>query len=177
VETSWDTPTMAELFLKQGQAGRALAIYRKLASERPDDPEVRRRLDEILAERGGAMSFHEQLQNIIDSTPGAIAGMIMGFDGIPVDTYEKNPGEFDVATFLTEYASAVHLIRNAADNLEPQQPGAITEIGLSSENLIALMRLLTPDVFLGVVLKQGGLSGKARFLMRIAAPVISKELF
>ena len=123
------------------------------------------------------MSFHEQLQNIVDSTPGALAGVIMGFDGIPIDTYEKTPGamgEIDVTVLLTEYSSAVQQVRSTAEGLEV--PGAITEIDISSENLVAVMRLLTPDLFLGVVLKQGGIPGKARFLMRVAAPAITKEL-
>ncbi len=165
---------MAELFVQQGQPGRALAIYRKLASERPNDPEIQRRLDELSARRGGAMSFHEQIQRIVDNTPGALAATIMGFDGIPIDTYEKRPGAIDVSTLLTEYSSAVQQVRGTAESLG--YPGAITEIDVASENLVAVLRQLTPDLFLGVVLERGSLPGKARYLMRVAAPAIMKEL-
>lgn len=120
------------------------------------------------------MSFHEQIQNIVDSTPGALAAIIMGFDGIPIDTYEKDPGEVDISILLTEYASAVQQVRGAAEGLE--YPGPVTEIGVSTENLVAVLRLLTPDMFLGVVLRAGGLTGKARYMMRIAGPAITNEL-
>jgi predicted regulator of Ras-like GTPase activity (Roadblock/LC7/MglB family) len=98
----------------------------------------------------------------------------MGFDGIPIDTYEKTPGELDVTTMLTEYSSAVQQVRSTATNLE--HPGAVTEISVASENLVALLRLLTPDLFLAVVLRPDGLSGKARYLMRVAGPAIADEL-
>ncbi len=167
---------MAELFLKQGQLARALAIYRKLAKERPDDPGIRRRLAELEGNNrtGETMGYHEQIQNIVDSVPGALAAIIMGFDGIPIDTYEKTPGLIDTLTVLTEYSSAVLQVRRAAKTME--QPGAIEEISIASEKLTALMRPIASDTFVGVLLNADALTGKARYLLRIAAPQIADEL-
>jgi predicted regulator of Ras-like GTPase activity (Roadblock/LC7/MglB family) len=167
---------MAELLLKQGQTGRALAIYRKLARQRPDDLQTVRRLREVEAhhQRGADMSFHEEIQRIVDNVPGALAGVIMGFDGIAIDTYEKAPGQIDVTTLLTEYSSAAEQMRRAAESLA--QPGAVTEVAVAAENLTTVMRPLTSEVFLGIILGPGGLTGKARYMMRVAGPVIAKEL-
>ena len=120
------------------------------------------------------MSFREHIQRIVDEVPGALAGTIMGFDGIPIDTYERQPGEVDIATLLTEYSSATQQVRRAAEELP--QAGAISELAIAAENLTALLRPLTAEYFLGVVLRQGGLTGKARFLMRVAAPRLLEEL-
>ncbi len=34
--------------------------------------------------------FKETLKHIVDSTEGAIAGLLMGFDGIAVDSYTRD---------------------------------------------------------------------------------------
>ncbi|MFC1611614.1 tetratricopeptide repeat protein [Myxococcota bacterium] len=169
---------MAELFLKQGQLGRALAIYRRLAQERPDDPEITRRRADIEAEMaskaGGPMSFHEQIQRIVDNVPGAIAGVIMGFDGISIDTYERVSGQMDITTLLIEYSSIIQQVRRAAEGLT--EPGPMIEMSIAGEKLTAVMRPLTSEIFLGVLLSSDGLTGKARYLMRVTAPEIVKDL-
>jgi predicted regulator of Ras-like GTPase activity (Roadblock/LC7/MglB family) len=169
---------MAELLVKQGQLGQALAMYRRLATERPGDLGVRQRLraleDELGAQRGATMTFREHLTHIVDNVPGVVAGVIMGFDGIAIDTYEKTRGELDIAALLIEYSAAAEHARRAAVNLAT--PGAITEMAITGEKLTALMRPVTPEVFLGVVLTPEALTGKARYLMRIAAPKIAAEL-
>lgn len=169
---------MAELYLKQGHSARALAIYRRVVRERPQDTEAARRLAEIEAQitskRGQPMSFKEHIQGIVDQVPGAIAGVVMGFDGIPIDTYEKSPGELEITVLLTEYSSAARQARHGVDNVP--ESGEVNEVMIVAENVTAVLRQLTEEYFLAVVLKAGGLSGKARYLMRLAAPKLLKEL-
>ncbi len=43
------TETMAELYLQQGHRDEALAVYRQLIAERPDDAALRARMDELSA--------------------------------------------------------------------------------------------------------------------------------
>jgi hypothetical protein len=59
------TRTMAELFVRQGLTDRALEIYRQLLGQRPDDPELIRRVRELSPEAAdepapAAPSSHEQ---------------------------------------------------------------------------------------------------------------------
>ncbi|RYF11573.1 MAG: roadblock/LC7 domain-containing protein, partial [Deltaproteobacteria bacterium] len=49
------------------------------------------------------MNFREHCQHIVESVPGASACILMGFDGIPIDTFEGKPQAFDIPTLLTEY--------------------------------------------------------------------------
>jgi predicted regulator of Ras-like GTPase activity (Roadblock/LC7/MglB family) len=169
---------MAELLLKQGQTGLALAIYRRLALARPGDATIRERLRALEAEHGAQgerpMGFREHLVQIVDTVPGVLAGVIMGFDGIAIDTYEKSPGQLDVAALLIEYSAAADVARRAAESLGT--PGTITEFSVAGDKLSAVMRPVTPEVFLGVVLGPDALTGKARYLMRVAAPRIALEL-
>ncbi|MBI5508420.1 MAG: tetratricopeptide repeat protein [Deltaproteobacteria bacterium] len=169
---------MAELFLRQGLPARAVAIYRKRVREHPEDEVAARRLAELetqnAGQSGGAMGFREPLQRIVDTTPGAIASTLMGFDGIAIDTYQVGESELDVATLLIEYAGAVQQLRRTADTMP--QVGKVAQVEIQAHNLVAMMRPVTDEIFLGVVLRADAMTGKARYLMRLAVPHFVKEL-
>ena len=175
---------MAELFVKQGNPSRAIGIYRKVLQDNPDDPSALRRLRELedaiaqqrspTGAKGERMTFREHMQRIVQSVPGATACALMGFDGIAIDSYEVGGGELDIPTLLTEYSSAAVTLRHSAD----QQPlaGSVADLVIATNNLTAVLRPLNDEFFLAVVLTPGGLSGKARYMMRLAAPDLLKEL-
>ncbi len=179
-DVSFDTPTMAELFVKQGHLRRAVGIYRKVARDRPDDASVRQRLDELEQElerkepRGAGMSFRDHMKRVVDETPGAIACIIMGFDGIAIDSYEVGGGEIDIPTLVIEYSAALHQLKTASH--EQPAGGSLVEMLVTGSKLSMLIRPLTHEYFMAVVLGAGALSGKARFLMRVTSPVIAQEL-
>jgi hypothetical protein len=170
---------MAELFLKQGQPERAIAIYRHVVRERPDDAKARTRLAELEQQsqqkEGGSMSFRDHIQRIVDQTPGAIACSIMGFDGIAIDSYDVGGAEVDVQILFTEYASVAHQVRRAFED-PTSSVGAMSEMSVSSGKFISIVRPITGEYFVAAVLKPDALVGKARYLLRVAAPKIAAEL-
>jgi predicted regulator of Ras-like GTPase activity (Roadblock/LC7/MglB family) len=175
-ELSFDTPTMAELYFKQGHPRRAAAIYRKLARDRPDDQKTQERLAEIeaalAAQQGDRMSFREHMQHIVESTPGALASVVMGFDGIAIDSFQVGSGELDVPTLMIEYAAAARQLNRG----DVASSGGMQEVTVSGDRHSAIVRPITKEYFLAVILGPNSLLGKARYLMRVAAPLIAKEL-
>ena len=120
------------------------------------------------------MSFRESMQKIVESVPGALSAMVMGFDGIAIDSYEKDAGTIDLPTLLIEYSGATQQLRRAMDTMP--DIGHLIEITVRREMNICLLRPLTDEYFMAVVLTPEGLSGKARYMMRVEAPALSKEL-
>ena len=169
---------MAELFFKQGHVAQAVEIYRKVVREHPENAHARERLGEIEAgvapQRGEAMTFREHMQRIVESTPGALACTIMGFDGIAIDTVQVGASEVDIPNLLVEYAAAAQQLRRSA--AVEAAAGTFIEMHVASGKLSALLRPLTDEYFIAVVLAPNALSGKARYLMRVSAGPIAKEL-
>lgn len=116
--------------------------------------------------------FKEVLQEVVDNTDGGVAGLLMGYDGIPVDQYVKD-GVFDIETIGMEYSVIVKSIRQAAEMLDV---GTAREIAIKSERLTTLIRMLNDDYFVAVTLKPSGNLGKARFLMRTRSTKLLSEL-
>lgn len=166
------------LRLKQGHPERAVAVYRKVVRARPDDQQAARRLEELEAlvtdERGAPMSFREHMQRIVESVPGATACTIMGSDGIAIDTYEVGNTELDVSNLFVELSSTAQQLWRSDSAVE--QTGAPQELVIAAERLTAVLRPVTDEYFLGVVLSPSALVGKARFMMRVMTPKIRKEL-
>lgn len=121
--------------------------------------------------------FTDHLKAIMESVDGAIACSVMGFDGIAVETMPKELPEkataLDLQAAWVEYANLLSQAKTTAEGLKT---GKVSEISINSENVITLLRLVNPDYFLVVGLLPSGNYGKARYVLRITAPKVAKEL-
>ena len=119
--------------------------------------------------------FQEVLKDVVDRTEGGVAGLVMGFDGIAVDSYLRDDGErgLDVETIGMEYSVILKEIRRAAELLEA---GEAREVAIAAERLTTVIRLINDEYFAAVALRPGGNQGKARFLLRLGAERLASEL-
>ena len=112
--------------------------------------------------------FKEVLEEVVERTEGGVAGLLMGFDGIPVDSYIKDTDQevFDVETVGMEYSVILKDIKRAAELLEA---GDAKEIAIRAERLTTVIRVLNDGYFVAMTLRPDGNFGKARFLLRTAS--------
>ena len=119
------------------------------------------------------MSFREHLEEVVRGVDGAVACSLMGVDGIEVETHLQDGGELDVKSLLVEYSGVLRSAREAA---EAHEAGGVDELAISTEKLQAVVRLVTPEYLLVVALLPRANTGKARYLLRVAAPKLKSEL-
>ncbi|MFN0061973.1 MAG: roadblock/LC7 domain-containing protein [Myxococcaceae bacterium] len=122
------------------------------------------------------MSFQTELQNVVSQVDGAVACSVMGFDGITVETVQANEqtsGELELSTTWVEFANILTQLKNAAQVLKT---GGVNEVSIHAENVVTLMRLVSPEYFLVLALKPDGNFGRGRFALRVAAPKVKAEL-
>lgn len=119
--------------------------------------------------------FREVLQEVVERTEGGVAGLLMGFDGIPVDHYVRESAELavDVETVGMEYSVILKDIKKAAELLEA---GTAKEISIQAEKLTTVIRVLNEEYFVAITLRPDGNFGKARFLLRTAGGKLLSEL-
>ncbi|MCG5055918.1 MAG: hypothetical protein KA712_23420 [Myxococcales bacterium] len=117
--------------------------------------------------------FRETIQKVVDRVDGGLAGILMGFDGISVEAYTRPPATTDINTVGMEFAHVLTQVRRAAELLEV---GGLQEVTLKTDELAVLVRVLDDEYFLACAMKPEGNLGKARYLLRISAPVIQAEL-
>jgi predicted regulator of Ras-like GTPase activity (Roadblock/LC7/MglB family) len=117
--------------------------------------------------------FKSILREVVENADGAVASILMGFDGITVDSYASEGNAVDMETVGSEYSQVLMQIRQAAQMLDM---GTASEVAIQAENMTTLMRLLNEEYFVAVAMRPQGNIGKARFLLRTSAPKLLENL-
>ena len=116
--------------------------------------------------------FKEAIRDVVEGTDGGIAGVLMDFEGIAVDSYVKGDS-LDINAVGAEYSVILKSIQRATESLEA---GGAREIAIQSEKVTTLIRILNDEYFLALTLSPDGNFGKGRYLMRTAAPKLIEQL-
>jgi len=117
--------------------------------------------------------FKQQLKKVVDNVDGGIAAVVMGLDGIPVESYIRMNDKIDITTVAMEFSFILGQVKKAADSL---QVGACEELTVKAQRLVLCVRMLSPQYFVATALSPEGNLGKARFLLRMNGPAMSAEL-
>jgi predicted regulator of Ras-like GTPase activity (Roadblock/LC7/MglB family) len=118
--------------------------------------------------------FRDSIQKMIErlDPKGGAAGVLMGFDGIPVDSYVRTGG-VDVPTIGAELA---HLLAQIRRSLGLIGSGALGDLTLRTDRLTVLIEVLSDGYFLALGLPADANLGKARYLLRILGPEVRAQM-
>jgi predicted regulator of Ras-like GTPase activity (Roadblock/LC7/MglB family) len=117
--------------------------------------------------------FKEALQNVVDGTQGGLAGLLMDFEGIPLETYTTTQAPFDIEAVGAEISVVVKAIQRAAEMLDA---GVTQEVAFKTDRMVTLIRVINDSYFLALSIAPDGNMGKGRYLLRITAPKLQAEL-
>ena len=117
--------------------------------------------------------FAETLRKLVDNVDGGIAAVIMGLDGIPVETYVRQQDRVDVNTVAMEFSFILTQVRKAGDSLAV---GSLEEMVVKAQRLLLVCRMISPQYFVAIAITPEGNFGKARFLARLATPTLVAQL-
>jgi predicted regulator of Ras-like GTPase activity (Roadblock/LC7/MglB family) len=117
--------------------------------------------------------FQSVLREVVEQTEGAVASLLMGFDGITVDSYTSSSNVLNIETVGSEYSVVLAQIKQAAEMLDL---GPANEVAVQAENLTTVIRLLNEEYFVALTMLPSGNFGKARYLLRREAPRLLEHL-
>ena len=116
--------------------------------------------------------FKEAIRDVVEGTDGGIAGVLMDFEGIAVDSYIKGD-LLDINAVGAEYSVILKSIQRATESLEAGGP---REVAIQSDKITTIIRIINEEYFLALTLSPDGNLGKGRFLMRTVAPKLLEQL-
>ena len=118
--------------------------------------------------------LNDVMKKIVDGTPGALGVILMGFDGIAVMQHMADDTDMeDIESTAMEFSFRFIDLRKAAESLEM---GEITDITIKAAERTLLCRVLSPEFFVALMLRDSAHFGKGRWLLRSAAPALMAEL-
>ena len=106
--------------------------------------------------------FSEILQKIVEETGGGFGAVLMGYDGIAIDQFFSPEKDVDVQMVVVEYSNVLKEIRKTAEILSL---GEMEEISIRTDRFILVIRVLSSEYFVAMIINRDGNFGKARYLM------------
>ena len=119
------------------------------------------------------MSLRDSLNTIVHSVDGALAAIIMAYDGISIDEVTVEQSEFDMQLLSVEYATVLKEIKRAVDIIKM---GDLEEVSISTSRTCVVVRVLNDDLFTALIMTRDGNIGKGRYLLKLKSFEILREL-
>ncbi len=119
------------------------------------------------------MSMRDILNTIVDGVDGALAAIIMAYDGIPIDEAAVEQSDFDTQLLSVEYATVLKEIKRAVDVIKA---GDMEEVSIATSQTRVVMRVLNDELFIALILRRDGNFGKGRYLLKIKSYDLMQEL-
>ncbi len=119
------------------------------------------------------MGFKENLAAICSALPETYVVTLLGRDGIPLDTVSSHTTDIDISAYFIEMTG---VFSAAIRSSEQMQTGQVAELCVKTDRVAAVLRPVGTEYYLAMALPPNGNTGKARYLMRVAAPKLLQEL-
>ena len=118
--------------------------------------------------------FTQMLERALNGTPGAVAVTLMGFDGIEIETINNGSADdVDAQSTAVELGHVASQLKRISEGIGT---GEMNELTVQTGALTTVLRPLTDEYFVALALAPGGSTGKARYLLRVISPGLTKEL-
>ena len=115
--------------------------------------------------------FAAPLRAVASRVPEVQFLIVMGTDGIPIEKLVlRTEGSLDA--MAAEYTA---LLRASAAAAASTGMGALRDVTVVGERLVAVLVPITPDYFLLAALAPGAMIGRARFALRMAGETLQRE--
>ena len=119
------------------------------------------------------MPMKDTLNTILHGVDGALAVIIMAYDGIPIEESAVEQSDFDTQLLSVEYATVLKEIKRAVDVIKA---GDTEEVSIATSQTRVVMRVLNADLFIALIMRREGNFGKGRYLLKIKSYELIQEL-
>jgi predicted regulator of Ras-like GTPase activity (Roadblock/LC7/MglB family) len=105
--------------------------------------------------------FSEVLHSAIVKTEGSVGAIVLGTDGIIVEkVWHNQPKDKDLEIAVAEYTSFLQKVRRTNEELKL---GGLKEITLTCKSKVFLMRMISENYLIAMILSPNGNFGRGRY--------------
>jgi predicted regulator of Ras-like GTPase activity (Roadblock/LC7/MglB family) len=113
----------------------------------------------------------QTLKEIASRLPEIDCILLMGLDGLSIEKVVQNES-INIELLIAEYTT---ILRNTMHTSQEVSAGKLDEVIIVSDKMILLMKAITSEYFVLMILPEGGNLGKARFELKKAKYSLEKE--
>jgi predicted regulator of Ras-like GTPase activity (Roadblock/LC7/MglB family) len=115
--------------------------------------------------------FAVTLKDIANKLDDLECIMLVGTDGLPIEKVVRKE-TLNVELLVAEFTT---ILRNTAQTATEVEAGGLDELILITERVVVLLKAITTEYFLMIILGEGANIGRARFELKKAKYILEKE--
>jgi predicted regulator of Ras-like GTPase activity (Roadblock/LC7/MglB family) len=115
--------------------------------------------------------FAVTLKDIANKLDDLECIMLVGTDGLPIEKVVRKES-LNVELLVAEFTT---ILRNTAQTASEVEAGPLDELILLTERVVILLKAITTEYFLMIILSEGANIGRARFELKKAKYILEKE--
>jgi len=115
--------------------------------------------------------FSETLKAIAEGMPDTDCVLLMGMDGLPIEKVTRNQS-VNIETISAEFTSLLKVTSQTSAEVEA---GKLDEVMVLSDKMVVVMKAITKEYFLMLILPKDANLGRARFELKKAKYALEKE--
>ncbi|MBN1880609.1 MAG: hypothetical protein JW885_00425 [Deltaproteobacteria bacterium] len=119
------------------------------------------------------IDFKEVLQNVVESVPGSLAGIIIGKDGIILEHVTMSQNGIDVELIGAEYAATMMEVHKLASIFHFND---LKDITIVLDTITLIVHVISEEYYFILITSRGADLGKGRYRVRVGSLKL-REMF
>lgn len=116
--------------------------------------------------------FKQKLTNVVNNVDGSIGCLLIGFDGIPIDTVYRNEELPQMSAIAVEISNLLDKFRR----LQAYDVGEVNEVSITAGTITALAKVVAEEYLLILAMTTDADVNRGQTMLRLIAPFVEKEM-
>jgi len=116
--------------------------------------------------------FKQKLTSVVNNVDGAIGCLLIGFDGIPIDSVYKDEELPQMSAVAIELSNLLDKFRR----LQIYDVGEVNEVSITAGSITALAKVVAEEYLLILALTVDGDVNRGQTMLRLISPFVEREM-
>ena len=116
--------------------------------------------------------FKEKLKQVVGHIEGSIGCILMGFDGIQIDSVYTSEEMPEMSAIAIEVSNLLGKFRQ----MNLHDIGQVSEVSITTGNVTTLARVIAQDYLVVLALEQGADLNRGQAMLRLITPSLEREI-
>jgi predicted regulator of Ras-like GTPase activity (Roadblock/LC7/MglB family) len=129
-------------------------------------------LDTGLPQVLGVCMFKQKLTRVVNNIDGAVGCMLIGFDGIAIDSVFRDQEIPQLSAIAVELSNMLDKFRR----LQVYDVGDVNEVSITTGSITTLARVVADEYLLVLALDRDADVGRGQTMLRLISPFVEREM-
>ncbi len=116
--------------------------------------------------------FKQKLTSVVNNVEGSIGCLLIGFDGIPIDSVYRDQELSQMSAIAVELSNLLGKFRR----LQVYDVGEVHEVSITTGMVTALARVVADEYLLILALSNEADVQRGQTMLRLISPFVEKEM-